>query len=75
MDMDWRMRNLYLDHFYGYTITQSWWQKLKGRITGRYEIRVRTPDVDDSDRTYLLTPDHQEDRPFDLQLYMASGNR
>jgi len=57
--MDWRVWNLYRDYFYGYTITQSWWQRIKGKFTGKYEITVKAPTAPGS-RTYTFTSDYQE---------------
>lgn len=72
MDMDWRISCLYRDYMYGYIIKQSRWQRLKGRITGQYEISVSTPGKKGTIRTLLLTPDYQ---PRYLSEYLVRGSR
>lgn len=34
---------LYRCHFAGVKVKQSWWQRLKGRITNHYEITIVPP--------------------------------
>lgn len=61
--MDWRVKALYKDYWYGHTIKQSWWQLFWGRLTGRYHISVSHPEVEENmpgyKRGYILTSDTQ----------------
>ena len=42
--MDKQMINLYIYVLkYNYTIKQSWWNRLKGKLRGRYRIRIEHP--------------------------------
>lgn len=60
--MDWRIWNLYKDFKYGYIFHRpTRWQRLKTILTGRYYITVSTSEVERSKRTYILTPDHQNE--------------
>jgi hypothetical protein len=59
---------------YGYSIRQSWWQRLKGRFTGKYEITVDKLKDHKFHQTYILNSVYHD--KFDLQItYIQTGLR
>lgn len=58
---------IYDDWLQGYQLKQSWWQRLKGRLTNVYEITVICPGVID-ERTYRLHPESYKNTYNNMQF-------